>query len=53
MYRNEKGEYVVIKTYTNEDGEEVKQCKIYQDNGWVRIEEYYPDGTMTETYEKE
>lgn len=51
MYQNEKGEYVIVRTYTNEDGEKVKQYKTYQNNGWVRINEIYPDGTTTETFE--
>lgn len=53
MYINENGEYVVIRTYTNEDGEVVKQTKTYQNNGWIRINETYPDGTTTETFETE
>lgn len=24
----------------------------FQDNGWIRVNEYYPDGTITETYER-
>lgn len=53
MYINDKGEYVTIHTYTDEDGQTVKQTKTYQNNGWVRINEEYPDGTRTETFEKE
>ena len=50
MYMNENGEYVVVRTYTNENGDNIKQTKTYQDNGYVRINEYYPDGTTTEEY---
>lgn len=53
MYKNKNGEFVETKTYTNESGETVKQYKTYQHNGWIRINEYYPDGTTTETFEKE
>lgn len=53
MYMNENGEYVVKRTYTDEDGQVVKQTKTYQNNGWIRINEVYPDGTETETFEKE
>lgn len=50
MYQNANGEYVMVRTYIDEDGEEVKEYKTYQDNGWVRINEIYPDGTTTEIY---
>lgn len=53
MYENEYGEYVERRTYTNEHGEKIKQTKTYQNNGWIRINELYPDGTTTETFEKE
>lgn len=53
MYINEFGEYVIVRTYINEAGEKVKQCKTYQNNGWVRVNETYPDGTTTETFEIE
>ena len=53
MFENENGEYVSVHTYTNEEGETVKQYRTYQNNGWIRINEYYPDGTITETYERE
>jgi len=44
---NSDGEFVIIEG--NED------CYILttaQNNDWCRINEYYPDGTVTETYEK-
>ena len=53
MYENENGELVEVRTYTNEAGEEVKQIKTYQNNGWIRINETYSDGTTTETFERE
>ena len=51
MYINENGEYVIVGSYTNEDGEFVKYRKTYQNNGWIRVNEVYPDGTTTETFE--
>ena len=53
MYQNENGDYVNVHTYMNEANEKVKQYKTYQSNGWVRVVEYYPDGTITETFEFE
>lgn len=53
MYMNENGEYVIKRTYTDEDGQTVRQTKTYQTNGWIRINEVYPDGTETETFERE
>ena len=53
MYMNENGEYVIKRAYTDEDGQVVKQTKTYQTNGWVRINEVYPDGVETETFERE
>lgn len=52
MYINQDGEYGMARTYTNGDGETVKQYKTYQENGWTRIVEEYPDGTITETFER-
>lgn len=53
MYMNENGEYVIKRTYTDEDGQTVRQTKTYRNNGWIRINEVYPDGTETETFERE
>ena len=50
MDQNENGEFVTVRTYINEYGEKVREQKTYQDNGWVRINEKYPDGTTTEIY---
>ena len=44
---NKNGEAVIIQR--------AKDCIIlqtFQHNGWVRTNEYYPDGTITETYDK-
>ena len=53
MHENDQHEYVEVRTYINDDEEKVTQHRTYQDNGWTRINEYYPDGTTTEMYEKE
>lgn len=44
---NSDDEYVVI-----EGNEKCYILTTLQQNGWCRINEYYPDGTVTETYEK-
>ena len=53
MYQNEKGEYVIAGVYVNDNGERVSFTKTYQNNGWIRVNETYPDGTTTETFERE
>ena len=53
MYLNERGELVIARTYTNQAGETIKQYKTYQNNGWVRTNEIYPDGTTTEAFDRE
>jgi hypothetical protein len=44
---NSDGEFVII-----EGNESCYILTTLQDNDWCRINEYYPDGTVTETYEK-
>lgn len=44
---NEKGNAVLVKLYN--DYLQVITC---QDNGWLRINCYYKDGTITEDYKK-
>ena len=53
MYLNEDNEFVEVSYYKTETGETVKRHKAHQENGWVRITEYYEDGTVTETYERD
>lgn len=48
---NENGEYVVIEEGSCE-GEHFYKLTIAQDNDWCRVEEYYEDGTITESYER-
>lgn len=47
MAENENGETVIVERGTS--------CIIVttlQPNDWCRVNEYYPDGTITETYER-
>ena len=44
---NENGEYVIIEGNSN-----CYRLTTAQHNNWCRINEYYPDGTVTETYER-
>ena len=53
MYQNENGEYVTARTVTDEDGDTYKEYHTYRENGWVRVNCFYEDGTVTEEYEKE
>jgi hypothetical protein len=41
------GEWVII-----EGGDDYYQLTTVQNNGWCRINEFYEDGTITETYER-
>ena len=60
LKRAEKKGYVSPFSAQNIDDEDVViqrypdciQLMTFQNNGWIRINEYYPDGTTTETYEK-
>lgn len=52
MYVNENGEYVTAHTISDK-GCTYKEYRTYQENGWVRINCIYEDGTMTEEFEKE
>ena len=42
---NEDGEKVIVSI-----DEESAEVKTLQDNGWIRINIYYPDGTEEELY---
>lgn len=44
---NESGEFVVI-----EKSGSAFRLTTLQSNNWLRINEYYPDGTITETFER-
>lgn len=45
---NEAGEWGILG-YAANDGIELQTL---QSNDWIRVTTYYPDGTITETYEK-
>lgn len=51
MGRNQDGEPVLIEEGRNEDGH-LYQLSTSQDNGWLRINTYYEDGSIDETYSK-
>ena len=54
MYIDESGNYVTARTRTiPETGEEYKEYTPYQDNGYIRVNCVYPDGTTTEEFHKE
>lgn len=44
---NDKGENVVIS-----GGKDMYHLMTFQSNGWCRENEYYPDGTITETFSR-
>ena len=48
---NEDGENVVIGQGTNEDGERYYELTTYQNNGYIRTNWYYENGTAEETFE--
>lgn len=52
-YQNENNELVEFCVYTNARGDTVQRFKIYQNNGRIRIKEFYEDGTTTETFESQ
>lgn len=45
--KNENGEMVIV-----EGNASCYRLTTVQKNDWLRINEYYPDGTTTETFEK-
>ena len=49
---NENGENVVVGCGYTEDGEQYYYITTFQNHGWTRTNEYYADGTISETYEK-
>ena len=48
---NEDGERVIIEKGHNGDLE-YYQLSTFQSNDWVRINRYYEDGSIDETYER-
>ena len=49
---NENGETVIIERFKDDNNEYFYRMQIAQKNDWLRINEYYADGTVTETYER-
>ena len=48
---NENAEYVIIgEGYV--DGQHFYELRTMQNNNWVRINTYWEDGTVEETYER-
>lgn len=48
---NENGEMIVIQ-YGKDEAGEFFQLMTMQHNDWVRVNTYYADGTVTETYKR-
>ena len=51
MGQNEDGEFVIIEESAYEHGLCFKVTTV-QNNDWLRINHYYEDGTVEETYKK-
>ena len=47
---NDEGENVVVEYGVTEDGEAFFQTLTCQSNGWARVNTYYEDGSVDETY---
>ena len=53
MCNNENDEVVFIYWRPAQDGVDAHfQVSTYQNNGWIRDNNYYADGTIEETYKK-
>lgn len=48
---NEYGNNVIVSSGGG-DGGHFYRLDTLQDNGWIRVNEYYEDGTITEIYER-
>ena len=51
MGKNEDGEVLII-SQGRDDHDEYYQIEVAQHNNWCRINRFYSDGTVTETYKK-
>ena len=49
--QNQDGETVIIEKFRDENDKYFFRTTTIQKNNWMRINEYYADGTVTETYE--
>ena len=50
--KNENGELVIIDERFSEEGNPYYKLTTVQNNNWCRINCYYADGTIDETYER-
>ena len=50
--KNENGELVIIEERFSEEGNPYYNLTTVQNNNWCRINCYYADGTIDETYER-
>ena len=50
--KNENGELVIIEERKDTDGNPYYKLTTVQNNNWCRINCYYADGTIDETYER-
>ena len=50
--KNDEGEDIIIERGYNGNCVPFYRVTTSQDNGWLRINFYYPDGTVTEEYER-
>ena len=50
--KTEDGETVIVEAYYNEEKELIWKISTCQDNGWIRVNHYHPDGTVEESFEK-
>ena len=50
--KNENGELVIIEERFSEEGNPYYKLTTVQNNNWCRINCYYADGTINETYER-
>ena len=51
IYMNEDGEYVHVKLITDENGSRY-EVETMQNNGWIRTNICWEDGTIEELYKK-
>lgn len=49
---NSRGNAIIVTAGRTEDDMKFITLKTCQDNGWIRVNTYYEDGTFEETYEK-
>lgn len=51
--KNEDGQTIIVSVVKDiEDGSDAFKVETAQDNGWMRVNIYYKDGTVEELYER-